>query len=100
MSLIRNINPSDRPREKLIREGVESLSNEELLALLIGSGTKNNSALDISKELLERYGGLNNLLNAVNSGVVTCALTTRSAGFGAMVPSQWSSSPNSFRPRT
>lgn len=63
MSLIRNINPSDRPREKLIREGVESLSNEELLALLIGSGTKNNSALDISKELLERYGGLNNLLN-------------------------------------
>ena len=60
MSLIRNINPSDRPREKLIREGVESLSNEELLALLIGSGTKNNSALDISKELLERYGGLNN----------------------------------------
>ena len=56
MSLIRNINPSDRPREKLIREGVESLSNEELLALLIGSGTKNNSALDISKELLERHG--------------------------------------------
>lgn len=63
MSLIKNIEPSNRPREKLIREGVKSLSNEELLAILIGSGTRDNSALDIARGLLDKYGNFNNLLN-------------------------------------
>ena len=63
MSLIRDIEITNRPREKLIREGVESLSNEELLAIFIGSGTKNNSSIDIARALLDKYLTLNNLLN-------------------------------------
>ena len=41
----------------------KKLTNEELLAILIGSGVKNNSVLDISKELLEKYGSFSNILN-------------------------------------
>ena len=58
-----------------------------------GFGHVRSDALDYQVTNTAGQKGLNNLLNAVNSGVVTCALTTRSAGFGAMVPSQWSSSP-------
>ncbi len=42
----------DRPREKLILKGTESLSNSELLAILIGSGTKTKSAVDVAKDVL------------------------------------------------
>lgn len=42
----------DRPREKLIRLGAENLSNAELLAILIGSGSPKQSAVDLMKEVL------------------------------------------------
>jgi DNA repair protein RadC len=42
----------DRPREKLIQKGVNTLSNAELIAILINTGTQNKSALDIAKDLL------------------------------------------------
>lgn len=42
----------DRPREKLLLKGAEALSNSELIAILIGSGTKKKSALDVAKALL------------------------------------------------
>ena len=43
----------DRPREKLMLKGKSSLSDVELLALLIGSGTKANSAIDIARHIME-----------------------------------------------
>ncbi|MGC9342084.1 MAG: JAB domain-containing protein, partial [Bacteroidales bacterium] len=49
---IKNWAVEDRPREKLLKRGVESLSDAEILAILIGSGTKNQSALELSKKLL------------------------------------------------
>lgn len=42
----------DRPREKLILKGRQALSDAELLAILIGTGTKNFSALELSKKIL------------------------------------------------
>jgi DNA repair protein RadC len=42
----------DRPRERLWTKGSSSLSDAELLAILIGSGTKNKSAVDLARELL------------------------------------------------
>ena len=42
----------DRPREKLMRHGAEALSTAELLAILIGSGTPKQSAVDLMKEVL------------------------------------------------
>ena len=64
MISIKSIEKENRPREKLMREGVESLNNEELIAILIGSGTKNNSVFDISRSLLNKYGSFTSLLNA------------------------------------
>jgi DNA repair protein RadC len=43
----------DRPREKLLYKGPESLSNSELLAILIHNGTKQKTAVDLSKEILK-----------------------------------------------
>lgn len=50
----------DRPREKLLSKGIESLSDAELIAILIGSGIKNSSALDLAKNLMHKT---NNNLN-------------------------------------
>lgn len=44
--------PSDRPREKLVEKGASALSDAELLAILISSGTKSKSAVDLGRELL------------------------------------------------
>lgn len=44
----------DRPREKLLLKGPDALSNSELIAILIGSGTSKKSAVDLAKELLTR----------------------------------------------
>ena len=52
----------DRPREKLIQKGSASLSDAELLAILINSGTKDRSAVDLGRELL---GIVNNNLNSL-----------------------------------
>lgn len=52
----------DRPREKLMRLGAEALSNAELLAILIGSGSTKESAVDLMKRVL---GDCNNNLNTL-----------------------------------
>ncbi|HLP73254.1 MAG TPA: DNA repair protein RadC [Bacteroidales bacterium] len=52
----------DRPREKSIEKGMASLTDAELLAILINSGTKNRSAVDLGRELL---GKVNNNLNTL-----------------------------------
>jgi DNA repair protein RadC len=52
----------DRPREKLLQKGTASLSDAELLAILISSGTKDKSAVDLGRELLQMANNnLNNL---------------------------------------
>jgi DNA repair protein RadC len=55
---------SERPREKLISQGCESLSDAELLALILRHGRKGHSAVDLSRELLSHFGGLRELLEA------------------------------------
>jgi len=49
----------DRPREKLIAKGINSLSSAELIAIVIGSGTRSDTAVELSKKLLNLVG--NNL---------------------------------------
>lgn len=44
----------DKPREKLWREGKDSLSNQELLSIILGSGIESSSVFEISEELLKR----------------------------------------------
>ncbi len=47
----------DRPREKMLRSGAPSLSNSELLAILLRTGTKEHNVLEISSSLLAEAGG-------------------------------------------
>ena len=54
----------DRPREKALKNGVESLSDYELLALILQSGCKNKSVLEVSMELIIKFNGLYNLFNS------------------------------------
>lgn len=49
------------PREKALQFGIEQLSDQELLALIIGSGGKNNSALEIAASLLSTYHSMHSL---------------------------------------
>lgn len=53
----------ERPREKLLAQGAAALSDAELLALFIRTGTKGHTALDISRALLNHFGSLRQLLD-------------------------------------
>ncbi len=52
MKSIKSWAEEDRPREKMLAKGKESLSNAELIAILIGSGNSNESAVDLSRRIL------------------------------------------------
>lgn len=54
----------DMPRERLKHYGSKALSNSELLAIVLGSGTKNQNALAIAGSLLSRYDGILGLSHA------------------------------------
>ena len=56
MQTIKNWAPEDRPRERLLANGADTLSKAELLAILIGSGTPGKSAVDIMRTVLADYG--------------------------------------------
>ncbi|RMF43073.1 MAG: hypothetical protein D6751_10950, partial [Deltaproteobacteria bacterium] len=60
MRSIKNWPEDERPREKLLRRGPESLSDAELLALVLrtGDAASGTSALDQARELLARFGSL------------------------------------------
>ena len=53
---IRNWSVEDRPREKMMTKGIQSLSDSELIALLIGSGTRKVSAVELARQVLNRAG--------------------------------------------
>ena len=52
----------ERPREKALREGLSSLQEAELLALLLGHGGKGRDVLALSHQILARHGGLHGLM--------------------------------------
>ncbi len=55
---------TERPREKLLAQGAGALSEGELLAVLLGSGFRGASAVDLGRQLLSEFGGLRALLQA------------------------------------
>lgn len=57
----------ERPRERLIERGAESLSDAELLAIFLGSGTAGGSAVDLARDVLKEFGSLRALLSASKS---------------------------------
>lgn len=51
----------DRPREKLLKRGAGALSNSELLAILLRTGVEGNSAIDLARQIIEKFGTFRNM---------------------------------------
>src|SRR5271169_4879202 len=56
MKKMRDVPESDRPREKIAKKGVSSLSDSELVEVILGRGTKDNDVRKISKEIVDLIG--------------------------------------------
>ncbi|HHL32042.1 MAG TPA: JAB domain-containing protein [Oceanospirillales bacterium] len=54
----------ERPRERLLKHGVKTLSNAELLAIFLRTGRPGKTALDLARDLLNTFGGLDKVLEA------------------------------------
>ena len=70
---IRNWPADERPREKLLKQGPEALSEAELIAIFLRTGTRGRSAVDVARDLLVKFKSLRGLLTADREAV--CATT-------------------------
>ncbi|MFA5309086.1 MAG: DNA repair protein RadC [Dehalococcoidales bacterium] len=61
---IHDLPPADRPRERLQRVGVEALSAQEILALILGRGISGESVMVTAQRLLSRFGGIKGIAAA------------------------------------
>ncbi|MGE0385291.1 MAG: DNA repair protein RadC [Gammaproteobacteria bacterium] len=61
---IRDWPAGERPREKLLQRGAAALSDAELVAILLRTGVRGQSAIDLARTLLQHFGGLRALLEA------------------------------------
>jgi DNA repair protein RadC len=73
---MKELSPDDRPREKLLHHGVSALGDNELLALVLGHGSKRGSALALANALLAAHGGAHGLTRC------SCDDLLRVAGIG------------------
>ncbi|HEY0187518.1 MAG TPA: UPF0758 domain-containing protein [Cellulomonas sp.] len=64
-SLLADLDPAQRPRERLLRHGPDALSDAELVALLLGSGRRGRGAVALARDLLAAHGGLPGLSRCV-----------------------------------
>ncbi len=76
---IKNWAVDDRPREKMLLKSYASLSNAELLAILINNGTRNKSAVDVAKELL---AAVNNDLQKLGKSSIKEIIKLKVKGIG------------------
>ncbi|MFH1061957.1 MAG: UPF0758 domain-containing protein [Candidatus Omnitrophota bacterium] len=58
---IKNWPVDDRPREKLLKNGARTLSKSELLAILLRTGTKGTSAIDLARNILDKFSTFRNM---------------------------------------
>ena len=63
---------SERPREKLLHRGASSLSDAELIAIFLRTGTKRQPVLALAATLLQQLGGIRGLLEADESQLRNC----------------------------
>jgi len=62
--MIRDVHVADRPRERLVRQGASSLSNQELIAILLRTGTKQESVLHLANRVLNYFEQIQELKHA------------------------------------
>jgi DNA repair protein RadC len=62
---------NERPRERLLQDGPQHLTEAELLGILLGKGTRRKTAIDLARELLDRYESLQKLFSRSPSELTT-----------------------------
>lgn len=68
--MIRDVPPDERPRERLMQYGAAALSNAELLAILLRTGTSSLSAVHLAERILAHTGGLKGLTDSTIESLV------------------------------
>ena len=71
MYMIKEMPKDERPRERLVSQGVQALSNEELLAILLRTGSQESSVIELSKKVLYHLNGLEDLKNMTVQELLT-----------------------------
>ena len=84
---MKDLLPDDRPREKLRHHGPSALGDNELVALVLGSGSRRGDALSVANALLAAHGGLH--------GLARCTATISSGSRASAVRGRRRSSPRS-----
>ncbi|MFL6202372.1 MAG: DNA repair protein RadC [Thermoanaerobaculia bacterium] len=69
VGLIRELPESERPRERLLKQGGEALSDAELVAVLLRTGVKGVSVMQMATELIQETGGLTGLVALTQQGL-------------------------------
>lgn len=64
MTLLATWLPHEKPREKLLNQGAEALSDSELLAIFLRTGIKGKNVVELSRDILKHFGSLKALLSA------------------------------------
>lgn len=67
---MKDLSPDDRPREKLLRHGARALGDNELVALVVGSGFRGADALAVANAVLRAHGGVHGLARASGGDLV------------------------------
>ena len=80
-----DLRPEDRPRERLLEKGADALSDAELVAVLLRSGVRGKSAVDLALELLARYQGITGLLEAPDLEAIKGLGPAKRAQFAAAI---------------
>jgi DNA repair protein RadC len=75
----------ERPRERLLAQGAGSLSDAELVAVLLRTGVRGKTAVDLGRELIERFQGIAGLLERIASENVKGLGSAKRAQFAAAV---------------
>lgn len=68
---VKDLPISERPRERLQKVGVENLTNEELIAIILKSGNRKKSVKELSMEILKEANGIQNLKNITKEKLQT-----------------------------
>lgn len=69
---IKDWHEDDRPREKLLKFGASHLSDAEILAIFLRTGTQSQSAIELARYLIDQFGSLAELLAAPKQTVLNC----------------------------
>jgi DNA repair protein RadC len=95
--VIKRLSPRDRPREKLARVGAGALGDNELLAIVLGEGSREHNALELASQVLDDVGGLGGLPRAAGDqlrrrrgvGVTKAARIIAAVELGRRTLAEW-----------